>query len=325
MWFEQKKIEALAAALKSGQKEGIENILHDVLTVGTNPDPTIPTFCPRCGKPFIQKPLLYFMMGVKACPDGHGVWISRENARKIKLYFEQHLPASSGRSLQKIKSFRVFAILAAIALSIFNSYQKSQDHDKVRVYHQTQSNDNYKTSLSMPHTQKVSPQYWPTRDFSQWNAFPENQNVITDPQELEYVQAWMVLVNEGIINRLNMQDAMLVPRPADEYIDVYYFYADKQNEIIHRLRDVYPPERLQNFHEDVLDAMTNQVAFYEDYSRRKADEPALNFDQLLQHPKLRACDEKLWAAFHEFERVYPSRDPETNNAIEQRLCWLDMI
>ena len=34
---------------------------------------------------------------------------------------------------------------------------------------------------------------------------------------------------------------------------------------------------------------------------------------------------KLWDAFHEFESVYPNRDTATNNAIEQRLCWLDMI
>lgn len=320
MWFEQKKIEALASALKSGQKEGLENILHDVLAVGTNPDPNIPTFCPRCGKPFVQKPLLYFMMGVKSCPNGHGVWLSADNARKITLYFEQHLPTSN-IPRQKVKSFSVFAYLVAIAIGFFNFVQ--QPHSDRQAH--TGLYPNYKKTFSMEHLQNVSPHYWPTRDFSQWNAFPDDQLVITNPEELGYFQQWIVLLNEGIVNRLNMNDALLAKRPSSEYTAIYYFYAERQNEVIRRLRDLYPPERLQVFHDEVIDAAVNQVAFYEDYARRKADDASLLFNQLLDHPKLKDCDAKLWAAFHEFERVYPDRDAMTNSAIEQRLCWMDLI
>ena len=320
MWFDQSKIEALASALKSGRKDGIENILHDVLTVGTNPDPNVPTFCPRCGKPFVQKPLLYLLMVVKTCPDGHGVWLSADNARKIKLYFEQHLPAPGGPRY-KVKSFSVFAYMVGIAVAIFNFYHHSNsDRPSGTGFY-----PNYKKTYSMEHLQKVNPQYWPTRDFSQWNAFPANQIVITNPEELGYFQQWIALLNEGIVNRLNMNDALIAKRPSGEYTDVYYFYADRQNEVIRRMRDLYPPERLQAFHDYVVDAAVSQVAFYEDYARQKTDDASLQFNQLLDHPKLKDCDKKLWAAFHEFERVYPDRDAMTNSAIEQRLCWMDLI
>ena len=96
----------------------------------------------------------------------------------------------------------------------------------------------------MEHNQKVTSQYWPTRDFSQWNAFPANQQVITSPDELGYFKQWLALLNEAIVNRLNMNDALLAKRPSGEYTDVYYFYAERQNAVIRRMRDLYLPERL---------------------------------------------------------------------------------
>lgn len=256
-------------------------------------------------------------MVVPSCPNGHGVWLSNDIAQKIKHFFESHL-STPGHSRQQLNAFRVFAIIAGIALAVFNAYQRSENGI-------TSRNENYKMSLTMKHTQRVGPHYWPSRDFSTWNAFPADQDAITDPAELAYLKQWMDIVNGGIINRMNMQDALLIKRPANEYLDAFYYYSDRQNAIINRLRALEPPERLGAFHDLVVDAAVSQVAFYEDYARRKADVPALEFSALMQHPKLVDCNAKLWDAFHEFERIYPNRDTATNSAIEQRLCWLDMI
>jgi hypothetical protein len=86
-----------------------------------------------------------------------------------------------------------------------------------------------------------------------------------------------------------------------------------------------PPARLEAFHDFVVQALNNQLDFYDDFVRRKMENPSVELNQLLQHPNLLACDKKLWAAFYEFARLYPNRDTATNNAIEQRLCWLDLI
>lgn len=178
---------------------------------------------------------------------------------------------------------------------------------------------------SMVHSDKVSPSYWPSRDFSQWNAMPFNQNVILDPEELEYFQRWMVLANEGIVNRLNMHDALLARRPAQEYIEVYDHFSSRQRQVLMSLNALVPPPRLGIFHDDVVAALVSQIDFYDDFVRRKTENPSVELAQLLEHPKLVDCDKKLWAAFYEFARLYPNRDAATNNAIEQRLCWLDLI
>lgn len=315
MWFDQRKIDALEQALKTGQKAGLESILHELAATNTNP--TQPTFCPRCGKTFVRRSLAYLRTIVPSCPEGHGVWLKEETAHKIKRFFDNDQSTAAGIRNRQV-SLRVFAIMVGIAVAVFNLNERTE------VAHKP-AHRNYKATFSMEHLKNVSPKYWPTRDYSQWNVFPATQNVITDPAELEYFHQWMEVANEGIINRLNMQDALLAQRPADEYIDVFHFYADRQSAVISWLQDIIPPERLEVFHQHVIEAVIEQIAFYEDYAGRKGDDPRLEFNQLLQHPKLRACDQKLWAAFHEFERVYPRRDTATNNAIEQRLCWLDLI
>ena len=177
----------------------------------------------------------------------------------------------------------------------------------------------------MEHLQPVNPEYWPNRDFSQWNAFPQEQHVITDAGELAYFKEWMIILNEGIVNRLNMNDALLAKRTAQEYAEVFNFFAQKQNNIVERLRELYPPGNLQVFHNLVIEAGVNQIDFYDDFVRHKASNPSIKFTELLNHPKLKLCDQKLWAAYYEFQRIYPNRDPGTNNAIEQRLCWMDLI
>lgn len=309
MWLEQRKIDALEQGLKSGQKTSVESILEELKGAkNTN----VLTFCPKCGKPFVRRPLIHFQILVDACPEGHGVWLKNKSAFKIRQFFEQGAVRPS-----ILKYARAFFICMAVFTIAQLISRWSSEHKSFYP--------NYKTTYSMEHLQKVGPQYWPTRDYSQWNAFPEYQEAITDSQELAYFKEWILILNEGIINRLNMNDALLANRPGREYMDVYYFYANKQNEIIRRLYDLYPPDRLQVFHNQVIDASVSQVAFYQDYARRKEINPSLKFKELLDHPKLRDCDQKLWAAFHEFERQYPRRDAATNNAIEQRLCWMDLI
>lgn len=312
MWFDQIKIDALEHALKTGQKGDIRSILADLTTAGKNPNEY--TFCPKCGKPFVRKTLLYLRMVVPACPLEHGVWLSEAKALKIKQFFEKDNVSELPGGNKQVTGF----ILGAMIMISFTVLHFLERKDAKPL-----QDDN--TTYSMGHLTKVSPQNWPNRDFSMWNTFPEKQNAITDPDELAYFQQWIILLNEGIVNRLNMNDALLAKRPPQEYADVYYYFQQRQNDIIRRLRDLYPPYNLQAFHNLVIEASEYQVEFYDDYTRQKTNNPSLNFNDLLTHSKLKSCDQKLWAAYYEFQRVYPNRDAATNNAIEQRLCWMDLI
>lgn len=313
MWFDKVKIDALEQALKTGQRTGIESILRDLSVVDQNPNK--PTFCPRCGKPFVVKQIRYFHLNVPSCPNGHGFWLDTGIAQKIKRFFEHAGTSPSFPVKRKIDSFRLFVIFTGIALGLFSFYKKPADH----------SETNYKTSFTMEHAESVGANNWPDRDFSQWNPFPAGQATVTDPQELDYIYAWMDIVNDGIVNRLNMQDALIAERPSKEYEAVYEFFEYKQKGILYRLNKLTPPPRLDNFHALVLEAVASQIEFYEDYARRRSEDSGVTFNQLTGHPKLKDCDKNLWAAYYEFQRLYPNRDQATNNAIEQRLCWLDLV
>lgn len=312
MWFERYKIEAIEQGLHGGQKSGLLSILPEEASVHDNPTPL--TFCPKCGKPFVRKTLNYIPAVVPSCPDGHGVWLNPKVMEKLRLLLKgEVLPAQ--RAYKQRASFQVFVFFMGVALVIFNGILRWDRKETPRS----------KMTASMDHAQKVSPSYWPGRDFSQWNAMPVDQNVIADPEELAYFQRWMVIANEGIVNRLNMHDALLVERPAIEYVEVYEYFADRQRLMLTRLNAFVPPATLEVFHDHVVAALNSQIDFYDDFVRRKTENPSVEFSEYREHPKLVDCDKKLWAAFYEFARIYPNRDATTNNAIEQRLCWLDII
>lgn len=312
MWFDQFKIQAIEQALTSGNTSGLSSILPESPSSYQNPDP--PAFCPKCGKPFKRKNLNYIPAVVPVCPDGHGVWLNEGVQRRLSQLLKTGV-VMPRHAYQKQVSFRVFVFFLGVALVIFNAAQRWEKKGP----------GNWKMTASMDHVQKVGPKYWPTRDFSQWNVMPYQQEAITDPEEMEYFRRWMVIANAGIVNRLNMHDALLVERPAVEYADVYQFYSERQRSVWGRLNSLVPPTRLEVFHEHVVAALDKQIDFYDDFVRRKVEDPSVSLSQLLQNPHLVDCDKKLWAAFYELARLYPSRDAATNNAIEQRLCWLDMI
>lgn len=312
MWFDRYKIEAIDQALKSGQRAGLLSILPEEASVHRNP--SAPTFCPKCGKPFVRKNLPYIPANVPSCPEGHGYWLDDDVIRRLRLLIKGGAVVPQ-RVYKQRASFQVFMFLLGVALVAFNAAQR-WDRKEPR---------NAKMNASMSHSEKVSPSYWPSRDFSRWNAMPSDQNVIVDPEELAYFQKWMVIANEGIVNRLNMHDALLVGRPAIEYVEAYEYYADRQRLMLTRLNALVPPPTLEVFHDHVVAALGSQIDFYDDFVRRKTENPSVELREYLEHPKLVDCDKKLWAAFYEFARIYPSRDAATNNAIEQRLCWLDLI
>jgi len=87
MWFEQKKIEALASALKSGQKEGIEDFRFNAFTQGFKMPAKIgeaPDKLHSYQQMVQQGPndalSMYFMPEVSEQPSGGVTYCSESNA-----------------------------------------------------------------------------------------------------------------------------------------------------------------------------------------------------------------------------------------------------
>ncbi len=165
---------------------------------------------------------------------------------------------------------------------------------------------------------------WSAPDYSHWYPLPSNSSGMA-AEEFAYWQKWCILMEEGITNRRHVQEVLDSTYQDKNYEVVYKEYRRRQQDMISRLSQFQPPERLKQFQEDVVNAGNDQIHFYDDYARAKMVNKNVLFKEFSSHADLKAGDEKLWAAYHYFQSLYPSIDKATNDAIEQRLAWFDII
>ena len=304
MWVEENKISTVENLFNF--RAELEPILIQVLNDRTTP---LPEFCPQCGKKPVNKRYDQVAFSLKACPDGHGAWLTPQVAEKIRDFIDSNegkIPAPVNR---KYMGFRLVAIFIGIALGIVSGYWK----------------DNHKSkSTAVAPSPKISSQYWPSRIFKNWYPLPENISGM-DSQELAYWKIWCAIMEIGISNRMNVQEALDADNKTDEYFAVNNKYRQSQEYMIQRLSDLPQPERLKPFHQYVLSAADDQMRFYEEYTKARAGNKNVKFEEFRENADLKAGDQKLWDAYHNFQSLYPSRDKATNDAIERRLAWFDII
>ena len=172
---------------------------------------------------------------------------------------------------------------------------------------------------------KISEDFWPTRTFENWYPFPVKESVIDHQDELSYYLKWQKIIEEGINNRYNIVAVLNSKRDSQDYLNILEIYKQKQNEIISELRILDTPERLRLFHDKVIEAAIAEINFYEEWARQKSDDPNIKFETLVDNSELKRANELLWAAYYEFQRLFPARDKATNDSIEMRLCQFDVI
>lgn len=165
---------------------------------------------------------------------------------------------------------------------------------------------------------------WSQRDFSQWNLLPPKSGNIND-EEYAYWQKWCLIMNDGINNRMNVDEGLNRKHRSSYYKALKKKYVARQKMMLEQLSKLIPPERLRLFHEKVISAGFDQIRFYEYLATEKLRDRTRTIKQYHDHPDLKTTDKKLWAAYYEFQSLYPQRTPAENDAIERRLAWFDMI
>jgi hypothetical protein len=165
---------------------------------------------------------------------------------------------------------------------------------------------------------------WQAKDYSQWYPLPNNTSNM-DTEEFAYWRKWCAVIQEGISNRMNAQEQLDKPREPGYYQMIKREYLRRQEEELEKLSALIPPERLKQFQDDVIDAGRDQIRFYEDYASAKIQNPRRKFPEFRTNENLKSSDGKLWAAYHYFQSLYPGVDKATNDAIEQRLAWFDIV
>ncbi len=164
---------------------------------------------------------------------------------------------------------------------------------------------------------------WPTRDYSSWYPLPKISDI--DSAELTYWQQWVNVIEDGITNRMNVHEQFANSQKPTRIAMIKTEYQKRQKRMLEALSEIQPPKRLKEFHETVIKAGYNQIEFYLEYGTAKEQNEQLKFENISNNPNLKNSNEKLWAAYHQFEALYPQRSKDFNDAIERRLAWFDII
>jgi hypothetical protein len=142
--------------------------------------------------------------------------------------------------------------------------------------------------------------------------------------ERRYFDELMSALDEGIMNRRNIDGLLKGETRPDIYISSFEAYRARQEQFLQRLDAVTVPARLRPIHERIRSAAQRQIGFYRDFKDARVGNPAA-LPNLLGHPDLRASDYDLHTAWDLIRQNYPALDPKLSEAIESRLCNLDAI
>ena len=312
MWLNNHKLNVLNTALKGQKPSELDSVLTEI-THSTD-DGFMLTSCPQCGKDLVHKSLPYLELSVSACPDQHGIWMSQDSSRKFQTFMAQQISVAA-----KKRYYKILILGFLIGLIVIPMTKKFLDRAPQLI------SQHFEELHRQSEGQKIGPSYWPGRDFSHWYPLPIKEGRLDHQDELVYFQQYMTIMEEGIVNRYNIQTALDARRKPADYLMIFETYAARQENFLSKLKELQPPERLLEFHQHIIVAAEEQIEFHEEYARQKRDNPNLQLNQLLTNPHLKTCNEELWAAYHSFQRLYPEIDRATNDAVEMRLCQFDVI
>jgi hypothetical protein len=142
--------------------------------------------------------------------------------------------------------------------------------------------------------------------------------------ERRYFGELVTVLDDGIMNRRNIDGLLKSASRPDIYVSGFEIYRSRQEQFLRRLDAMTVPPRLRPIHERIRTAAQRQIGFYRDFRDARVRNPG-DLPQLLGHPDLRASDYDLHTAWDLIRRTYPVLDPRLAEAIESRLCHLDIV
>jgi hypothetical protein len=142
--------------------------------------------------------------------------------------------------------------------------------------------------------------------------------------ERRYFDELLAVLDDGIMNRRNIDGLLKSQSRPDIYVSAFEAYRSRQERFLRRLDAVTVPERLHPIHERIRTAAERQIGFYRDFADARTRNPEA-LPNLLGHPDLRESDYDLHRAWDLIRQTYPTLDPRLAEAIESRLCHLDIV
>jgi hypothetical protein len=144
------------------------------------------------------------------------------------------------------------------------------------------------------------------------------------PDERRYFRELIAVLDDGIMNRRNIDGLLKSQSSPDIYVSGFEAYRSRQDQFLWRLDAVSVPSRLRLVHDRIRTAAERQIGFYRDFTNARTRKPDALPD-LLGHPNLRESDYDLHRAWDLIRQTYPTLEPGLAEAIESRLCHLDIV
>ena len=299
MWIDDGRLKTIREPRPGG--DAVDRLLSVLLGERTHPHDA-PEACPICQQQLVVR--TYTDLAIKMCPSEHGAWVTADDVQRMRA---NH--ARAGHAARR--RLMAFMLLAVTAGSLF------------LVRHQTADAI---TGYLFPAVPPVTPVFanplGTSAPLGTFTEVPINASAIDVREELVYLVDMLRLLEDGIDNRLEIDQALREPGDAAAAAAAF---EPKQRGFLVQLRAMPVPGRLATFHRHLVVATENQIELYRAFAARRAADASVDLRAMLQHPALVATNREIVSAYRLFKQLYPDLDAQTRDAVYERLYAFDII
>lgn len=287
MWLEKKKYQEIRTALQAGAQAELDRVLHDI-AAREKGSLQVPARCPVCHKELKRGPLPYLEFFGAACPDFHGWWISPEISQKLRDFIREQISLG-------VKKARQLKMLIAFLIGVGGIFFLSGVLSSIMPSHSRPS----ETAILLP--------------------MPSRAAAVQSADEWSYLSSVAVILENGITNRMSFEDVFKKRVPPENRWKAFNLYRVRQSQLIEKLRVITVPSKLQALQVHLLHAFENQIVFYAAMTHAGG---AGQLDREAQ-PAFKALHQDLTAAYNLILESYPTLDPQTRAALQERFLSLE--
>ena len=297
MWITETSFERIDSALSRGPTADVDRLLAEILAGASSTEPT-PTTCAVCRRDLARSHLNHSPVLIYSCPEGHGSWLDGAGVTTLQRLLEQRAtpdsqapqaPTRPGPTPQEPMphaSRRLGPLIALLVLSLAGLAATMLTSAPVGTG----------TVTAVPMT----------------------------PAARRYFEDLIVVLDDGIMNRRNIDGLLKGESSPDIYTSAFEIYRARQEQFLRKLDAMSVPAPLKLIHERIRTAAQRQVGFYRDFKEARVRNPS-DLPKLLGHPDLRESDYDLRRAWDLIRQTYPVLEPRLAEAIESHLCALDIV
>ena len=311
MWIESDQYRDINSALERRSRDILERLFPNFLQPAIPPD-NKPTLCPQCRKPLIRRAVPYVELFVSACPDHHGAWLSSDTAKKLRDFIHDEL------DVKKKKSIHFFSarpyLYSWLIISCVITLLAETPHILSRL-----AGVNSQGIVAS----KLGPHYWPVRVQEDWYPLTFEGAGIRSEDDRIYLDFIGLALEQGITNRLNLEDALKVKKSQEGYESLYHFFEENQLALLSLIGRVKVPEEWSEFHKHLLKAFGAQIQYYSDRISLLPDEAGRR--PFGENENLKTCHRELLEAWENFISIYADPNHPLHVGIYKRLCAFDVI